>query len=234
MLSKNSCRAFVLAGSLTCGLFAHSSHAATVNGSYQGTIDSDSGLGFIGQLMHVDFSYDDSLVGVLDFGVYSFDSFLQSMTIRISTHTWHWRSATGYSLMTLRDDDVVVFSIGVEDRINAFAETFDGPDVVAEPVDPGAYFFQLYLSDNEPIGTPDGLTDASVLPPVAPDPALFSGPGNRTMVFSFHTGDVESGDHYLISTADVTPGTPIPVPAAAWLLVTGLAGLSVRRGRHTR
>lgn len=208
---------------LAAGLTISSANAAIVSGSYQGVIDSDSGLGLIGQTMQVDFSYDDATPNTFGY----FDNYLVSMAVTIGSNTWLWDSVNGYSSAFLYNDSFQSFAVGVEDSVSAFNDTFIGPDLVA-----GAdwYSFDLYLSDNTPNDAPDGLVDDTVLPAVAPNPSLFNTPNGNFMTFSFVTGDPETGNRYFISTANVSN---VPLPSAAWLFGTALMGLGLfKRSRN--
>ncbi len=224
MITKNRfIAAMVLANML---VFSQSGHAGILSGSYSGSIDSDAGLGLIGQTMQVDFSYDDSIApySTLANGSSSYSGFLQNLSISIGSNTWNWDSVNGYADITLYDNDLIVFSQGIEDRISLFVGAFTGPDLVAGPVD--NYSFELYLHDILPLDNPDGLTADTQLPTQAPDANLFDqGNMQNTMQFSFVAGDPETGDYYLISTANVTNASPVPIPPAAWLFASTLLGL---------
>lgn len=212
--------------------------AAIVSGSYQGTIDSDSGLGLIGQVMVLDFSYDDAVApsSTASNGGSTYLGFLESMSVSIGGNSWHWDKAAGSSFLTLDDDNVKTFAIGVEDRLFASVDVFTGPNLTADSVTPSAYSLSLTLSDNVPFGAPDGLNVETMLPSVAPDPSLFTndtGFGNA-MTFSFFTGALEQpgGQFYSISTGGVTA---VPEPSIAWRLVAVVGVLfGVRRRRSRR
>jgi hypothetical protein len=197
--------------------------AATVSGSYQGIIDSDSGLGLVGQVMRVDFSYDSAAPGSPSGNATFYTDLFESMTVTIGSNSWQWQGAGG-SYAFLNNDDVITFLIGTEDRIIAEAATFVGPDLVPLPVAPETYSLRIALSDNEPAFAPDGLSDDTQLPGIAPDPDLFSGPGINQLAFSFRTGSGEGPGSvfYSISTAGVSNAAVIPVPAAVWLFLSAL------------
>lgn len=204
--------------------------AQAASGSYQGIIDSDSGLGLIGQTMRVDFAYDSATSPSSSFADNSlFDGFLTSMTVKIGASTWNW-DPSGYSSVFLYNDTVINFSTGVEDRFTAFIGTFNGTSIVASPVDPQAYSLDIYLYDNSPTGSPNGLTAHATLPATAPNPDLFriDGINQNTMGFSFYTGNPETGDRYSISAKDVSP---VPEPSAVLMLLAGLGmvGMAARR-----
>ena len=210
--------------------------AATVSGSYQGIIDRDSGLGLIGQVLRVDFSYDSAVPGSPSGDATFYTDLFESITVTIGSNSWQWQSAGG-SFAFLNNDDLITFAIGTEDRISAFASTFIGPDLAPLPVSPDTYSLRIALSDNEPAGEPDGLADDTQLPAVAPDPDLFSGPGINLLGFSFRTGSGEGPDtvNYTISTAGVSNAAVIPIPAAAWLFLSALGVTRfIARGRHRR
>lgn len=219
-------------------LAATPAYSASVSGSYQGVINTDSGLGLIGQNLQVDFTYDDSVAhtGTIYNGpnLYSasYNSFLQSMTVSIGANSWTWDSLNGSDYLKLYDNSVIVYSVGVEDRLTLFSYAFTGPDLTGN----GAYdyAFSLYLSDNTPSSNPDALTGYATLPTEAPDPGLFNTPSFlNTMEFSFRTGDPELGDYYLIGTESVSLATPVPEPEVHALMLAGLGlvGLAIRRAK---
>lgn len=212
---------------MALGLIGSSAHAAIVSGNYQGIIDEDSGLGLIGQTMQVDFSYEDTTAKNSGY----FQDYLVSMAVSIGSNTWSWDSVNGSSYVFLDNDSVQVYSIGTEDRVTAGNDTFTGPDLVAGA---DGYNLDLYLSDNLPNGAPDGLTDDTVLPAVAPNPDLFNtpAPNANSMVFSFFTGDPEFGGvNYFITTSNVTNTAVVPLPPAAWLFGSALFGLGLIKRR---
>lgn len=226
MLHKSS-----LGSIAAVALWFGSAHAAPVGGSYAGIVDTDSGLGLIGQTMRVDFVYDDAATGSASGSATFYDDFLESLSVTIGPHVWVWQSASGSQFAFLNNDDDISTPIGVEDRIYASAGTFVGPNLPAETVDANSYTFSLRLSDTVPTGMPDGLSDDTTLPTTAPDPDAFSGPGTNEMEFRFFTGHPEfGGTFYRIATANVTT---IPVPAALWLLGPIVAGLPLL-GRRRR
>jgi len=230
-------RARVCAGAALAAACLGQPLAQAASGSYQGTIDSDSGLGLIGQTMRVDFTYDDSVTptNIIPGISASFDDFLTSMTLTIGASSWQW-SAAGYSSVFLYNDTVLGFQNGVEDHVTGFFGTFTGPSLVGSPVTPFAYSLDVYMTDLVPIGAPDGLSAYTVLPGSAPNPDLFQYPGGtNTMVFSFYTGDGELGPRYSITTANIALAAPIPEPSLAWLLLGGLGvvGVAARRRRAT-
>ncbi len=202
---------------LSLGLPA--AHAAS--GSYQGIVDADSGLGFIGQTMRVDFMYDETTPpsGIFG-GTAFFDGFLTSMSVTIGASTWNWEPA-GYSSISLTNDTVLVFANGVEDRVSAFVDRFDGPSPVAPPVLPEAYTFDFSLYDNQPNGNPDGLAMHQSLPGTAPNPDLFriDGDNENRMSFRFYTGDPEVGNQYAITAQNVAL---VPEPSAVLMMMAGL------------
>ena len=242
MNPKHTCsHVRTLAATLAMGLcMAQPAHSASVSGSYQGTIDSDSGLGLIGQTLRVDFTYDDAAVPD-DGSVYNgpnlyaatFSSFLQSMTVRIGAHTWTWDNANGSDYLTLYDNSVIVYSIGTEDRLTLFGYEFTGPDIAG----PGSYGYalEIYLSDNTPAVDPDALSGYTALPAVAPNPDRFNTPDwLNTMEFSFHIGDPETGPRFAITTANVTQAVPEPESFALMLAGVGLVGWATRRRKERR
>lgn len=231
---KNHCMraAARFLGIATLGLALLQPVAAwAASGSYQGVVDADSGLGLIGQTMRVDFVYDENTAPSSSLtGTSYFDNMLTSMAITIGPRMWIWDPA-GYSSAILTNDSVQSFSVGVEDAVTFFVGTFNGPSLVAQPVSPDAYSFDLYLRDNGPVGSPDGLAAHVALPGTAPNPDLFriGGINENTMSFSFYTGDPELGDRYAISAIDVTP---VPEPSAVLMLLAGIGMVGGVARRH--
>lgn len=127
--------------------------AAPVSASYQGIIQSDSGLGLLGQVLRVDFSYDASISGSPSGSATFYADFIESMTVRIGAHQWNWQPG-GSASMFLNNDDVITFLIGTEDRIYLEAAGFSGPDIAPEPAGAESYRLSLFLSDNEPMFCP--------------------------------------------------------------------------------
>ena len=223
-----------LAAALVASLLLTSgARAATVTGSYEGLITADSGLGLLGQTLRVDFSYDDSVAGTASGSSFLYENFLESLVVVIGANAWTYDVVNGGEFLFLNDDDVISFVIGVEDRINLFADFFSGPDLGTGPVNPASFSFSLFLSDNVPDGSPDGLGADDVLPSSAPVPELFSrspdGDAN-TMSFSWSVGNPEvGGEFFVISTSDVVT---VPEPAALGLVATSLLVLSLLRRRR--
>ncbi|MGE0386830.1 MAG: VPLPA-CTERM sorting domain-containing protein [Gammaproteobacteria bacterium] len=206
--------------------------AAPVSGSYKGTIVADSDLGLVGMTMYADFTYDDAVAPgstFLTLRTAMFDAPILSLSVRIGANVWAFDPINGGSFAE-QTDDGVLGSI-VEDRFDFSAYTFAGPDLVSEPVTPDAYSFSLYLWDEQPANAPDALSDFLALPAVAPVPEQFQTQGLHLMQFSFFTGDPELGDRYFIETGPVSTASPVPVPAAFWLLGTGLAATGLLRRR---
>ncbi len=220
-----------LLGAALLGLSLGLPAAHAASGSYQGIIDADSGLGFIGQTMRVDFVYDEttSPSGVFG-GTAFFDGFLTSMSVTIGASSWNW-DPTAYSSISLTNDTVLVFVDGTEDRVSAYADTFNGPSLVAPPVQAEAYFFDFGLSDNLPNGGPDGLGAHETLPVTAPNPDLFRIDGNNEnrMSFRFYTGDPEVGNQYAITAQNVAL---VPEPSAVLMMLAGLGMIGMVAGRR--
>lgn len=222
-----------LAALLAAPLFLTAgARAATVTGSYAGLIAEDSGLGLLGQTLRVDFSYDDSVAGSAIGAAFFYQDFLESLVVSIGGNSWTFDGVDGFDSLFLNDDDVITFAVGVEDRLSLSADVFNGPDLGTGTVNPASYSFSLFLSDNVPFGSPDGLGADDVLPASAPVPELFSldlGSANR-MSFSWVVGDPEmGGDFFLIATDSVTT---VPEPTAVSLLGTGLLALQVLKRRR--
>ncbi|WP_150049540.1 hypothetical protein [Methylomonas rhizoryzae] len=195
--------------------------ADVVSGRYQGTINFDSGLGLLGQIMYVDFSYD---AGVPYFqnitepplhDAADYFDYLLEMRIRIGDNVWDWQPTLGTSFISLYNDSLISTLIGTEDRIVAYNDAFTGP-LLVPGVEDISYAFSLYLSDN--LGL-DGLDTAQSLPNSAPNPELFNNLVWNSMEFAFFTGNGESGEFYFITTSDVTP---VPIPGAYGLFASAI------------
>lgn len=216
-------------------LLNQASHAALVTASYEGIIDSDSGLGLIGEVMQVSLTYDDSIApsyswtgGNLNDSA-MFDNFVTSMTVTIGSNSWNWNSS-GTSSIFLYNDALISYSIGTEDRVESLVSDFSGPELVAGA---HSYSSNLFLSDNNAL---DALTDGQNLPNPAPDADLFTRTEGNLLQFEFYTPNEFDpwGNYYLIETAGVSNTSPVPVPAAAWLFGSGLLGLiGVARRRNS-
>lgn len=211
--------------------------SAVVSAGYEGIIDSDSGLGLIGETLQIAFTYDDSVLpstsyvggNLNDSALY--DNHMLSMTVTIGSNIWSWNTAADTSSIFLYNDALITFAIGTEDRVSNIASGFTGTELV-----PGAHSYSSYvwLSDNEaPL---DGLTDGQTLPGVAPDANLFTRAEGNSLQFEFYSpvqydpNDPNSidpyGNYFLIETAGVNNISAVPVPAAAWLFASGLIGLA--------
>jgi len=202
--------------------------ADVVTGRYQGNIDFDSGLGLLGQIMYVDFSYDASVPyfqNVTEPPLHDaadYFDYLLGMRIRIGDNAWDWQPSLGTSFISLYNDSLISTQIGTEDRIVAYNDTFSGPTLIPGVPDT-SYAFSLYLSDTEGM---DGLATAQALPGSAPNPELFNNLVWNSMEFAFFTGDGESGEFYFITTSDVTP---VPVPSAYWLFASAFLFLAKQK-----
>jgi hypothetical protein len=204
--------------------------AAAVNASYQGAISTDSGLGLIGQVMQADLSYNDAIAGSASGSGFFYQDFLLSLIVTVGANTWTYDATNGFDNVFLNDDDVLVFAVGTEDRVNLGAGTFAGPDLGTGNVSPFTFNFSLFLQDNVPSGTPDGLTADNVLPGIAPVPELFTlspEPSKNSMSFSWTAGDPELGTRYTLRTSEVT--SVIPLPASVWLLGTAVLAVPAFR-----
>jgi hypothetical protein len=221
-------------------LGAGSARAALVSASYEGVIDSDSGIGLIGQTMRFDFTYDDSVVGSPSGSGFFYSGYVVSATITIGSDVWTWNN--GGSFAFLNNDDVIVFSIGVEDRVNFSSSDYVGPDLGLGTTNSSSRSFSVFLSDNVPTGAPDGLSDDAVLPNPAPDPALFQTSPTATtgLSFSWVVGDPETGTFYDVSTSEViVAADTVPIPGwLAPILAVAMASTALvflqRKGARAR
>ncbi len=200
------------------------SQAALVSGIYAGTISDDDGLGLLGQTLTVDFTYDDTTPA--SFGS-TYDNLLTNLTVSIGTDVWTWNTS-GYSSVSLANNQVILFSVGQEDRMTLSAYEFSGPSP-APDVEESSYSLDIYLNDDTPDGDPDGLSSEN-LPSVVPDPGLFQYTQfeRPLIVFSFISGDAELGTFYQIQANDVRL---VPEPATLSLLSLG-GLLLLRRPRN--
>ncbi len=207
--------------------------AATVTASYAGLIAEDSGLGLLGETLRVDFNFDDSIAGSASGASFLYQDFLESLVVSIGGNSWTFDVVAGFESLFLNNDDVITFANGVEDRVSLSAGFFNGPDLGTGPVNPANYSFSLFLSDNVPFGSPDGLSADDVLPASAPVPELFSlspGESANRMSFSWFVGNPElGGDFFRIETNSVTT---VPEPATMWMLGSGLLALQVLKRRR--
>ncbi len=107
------------------------------------------------------------------------------------------------------------------------AYEFAGPSLAAS-VDDSSYALDIYLNDVTPSSNPDGLA-SDALPPVVPDPGLFQYTETESplLVFSFVSGNFETGAYYQIQASDV-----VLVPEPASVFVLGLGGLAILRRRR--
>lgn len=201
---------------------ASPSRAAPVSGMYAGTISDDDGLGVLGQTLIVDFTYDDATP--VSFGT-TYNNLMTSLTVTIGTNAWNWNTA-GYSSASFYDNKAILFSVGEEDRVEISAYEFSGSSLAPEVQD-SSYSLNIYLNDDMPDGSPDGLS-SETLPSVAPDPALFQYTEfeRPLIVFSFISGDPELGTFYQIQATDVRL---VPEPATLGLMSLGGVLLLRRR-----
>lgn len=225
--------AATLAGlSIAGALVLQPASAAIVTGTYLAPVSADSNLGLIGKTMRVDFSYDDTATPDTEAaGTALYNSFLTSLSITIDGNVWTWDSANGTAALIVYNNASLGFG-GAEDRINVFADTFNGPSLVGQPVAASAYAFALYMDDFTPAGDPDGVGATSPLASTPADPAAFSG-GMKEMGFSFFVGDPELGTRYAVLTSTIT-APPIPEPGTTALMAAGLALLGAGALRRSR
>jgi hypothetical protein len=203
--------------------------AADVTGIYEGTITSDSGLGFTGQTLRVEITYDDSTTGVTSTSSTAYTGLVTAARVSVGSHTWDY-DGNGNSSVRLYNDRVIVFSIGTEDRVSFFnAGPFTGPDLGTGTIVSGPSF-RMTLSDNQPNGAPDGLTVATSLPSDPFDPALFQDTSNlnNVLLFTWTVDDIELGDIYTLRVEDFslvteTESVAVPLP---WLSLATL-GLGI-------
>lgn len=198
-------------------LFVGNVSAATVSGSYGGIIDDDSGLGFLGQTLRADFSYESDTVGTPSGASTMYTGFLESMVVTVGANIWTWDGDA--DTLFLWDDDVI--TSGSEDRVQLFVDGFTGPQLVAGPL--FGIAFSIYMSDLEPAGAPDGISGDNSLASMAPNPDNFSGTGGvlNQMDLTFTSGALGQFTNN-IATSQFSNISPIPLPAAFWLLVSAL------------
>lgn len=208
-------------------LLGQSAHAAIVSASYQGIIDSDSGLGLVGQTLRFDFTYDDSVAPTTSYTSgplndhAEFYDYLTSMTVTIGANSWVWDGGIGNSAIFLTNNGVHSYAIGAEDRVTGFTSGFNGTELVSAAHSYSAY---LFLSDNASL---TGLNNAQVLPNPAPDADLFTRSEGNLLQLEFYTPDGGDpwGNYYLIETSGVSNVSSVPIPSAIWLFGSFFAGL---------
>lgn len=205
--------------------------AQTVQATYAGLVDDDSGLGLIGQTMRVSMVYDASVAPDYAFAntrAAGFFGFLQSMSVSVGALQWTWQSSSGGSFLSL-EDDAPRFFTPVEDVVVLDAYGFAGTDPSPDTFN---HSLAIYLYDHT---NADGLADYATIPSQPIDPVRFE--DGQVMEFSFTVGDPELGDIYRISTQAFGLAAPVPEPGtlAMWLAGVGVLGsLSTRRLRAGR
>ena len=207
--------------------------AAEVTGIYEGVVATDSGLGLVGQTMRVEVTYDDSTVGSASGSATLYSGLVTSSTVTIGSNVWNY-DGSGTSSLFLRDNDVVVFSNGPEDRVSLNAGDFTGPDLGTGPIVFGPSL-AITLSDVEPAPTPDAVDDDTVLPSSPFDPGLFdNGPAlSNSLRFDWFVGDGETSvfitmDQYSLIPQATPSEVSVPLPIAA-LVILALSLIATAR-----
>lgn len=220
----------VLAGSLLLvqAWLSAAVEAAPVAGSYQGPIAFDSGLGLLDEILRIDFVYDDGIAGTANGAESIYVDFLQSLTVRIGVHAWHYLPDIGESVAYLANDQPSALGAGTEDTLAFFSSAYTGPSLVAGAM---GYTLSLFMSDTTPVLAPDALASDALLPAQAPDPANFSADFN-TLVFGFELGDPGNRQLFVIQTSGVATVVPLPLPAL--LLAAALGALGAARARRAQ
>ncbi len=211
--------------------------AAEVTGVYEGTIVTQSGpidLGFVGQTMQVEVTYEDSTTGTTGSSSTVFTGLVTSAKVTIAGNIWNY-DGTGFSRLRLNDDDVIVFAVGTEDRLNLSVSSFTGPDLGTGTIVSGPSL-TMNLSDVIPNMAPDGITSETVLPATPFDPGLFNNSPSSSGIensfdFEWTVNDIEVGDLYRIevedfSIASVATPASVNLPLPYWVSLV-LAGLFI-------
>ena len=211
--------------SLLLVICSQSVHATLVTGVYQGEVTQDSGLGLNGQTMQVVLTYEDTTTGATSGDSTTYSGLITSTTVSIGMNLWTY-DGSGSSTLFLRDNDVVTFSNGPEDRVTLFVSDFVGPDLGTGPIAFGPEL-SVFMSDLLPDDMPDAVIDDAVLPPVAFDPLLFSNGSSFSLSWS-----TENDQSYSI-VVDSFSAAPIPIPAAFLLFSSALGFLTILRHKFS-
>ncbi|NNM01514.1 MAG: hypothetical protein HKO62_12245 [Gammaproteobacteria bacterium] len=227
----------LIAAATAASLVTGSAPAAEISASYEGIIASDSGLGLVGQTMRVDITWDTATAGSPSGNATFYTGLITAATVTVGANVWSYNGSGSTSLF-LYNDDVIVFANGPEDRVNLSAGGMEGPELgTGTPLSPPTLAVDLF--DLEPAGTPDGLSDDTVLPAMPLDPALFQDTASQDsrMRLSWFTGPIGNiFNNFQVNDFALVQGPPapdapvgVPVPVAALLVLAVLLAAAVRR-----
>lgn len=203
----------------------------TVTAAYEGVVNQDSGLGYLGQTLRVDLAYRTDVTGLSGFpGATTFVDAVTRLDVSIAGHTVSMPTVAGSSEMFVADNLATPY-VGtpyVSDYFGLRVFDLAGPSLVDAIASP-RYTFEMLFWDETPEGHPDGISGLATPPVAAPDPANFSsisGPPPNVIWLSIsdRNGVVQP---YFISMSDITLISTVPEPGAASMLLVGLGVLSV-------
>lgn len=223
--------ACVLGATAMAGSFASSANAEMVTFRAEGVIDqvaSDNALlpfaAAVGDLFSIVYSYDTSSPdldswGDPTFGQYSSVSAPVILTVGAGSFTYQ----PDFTQINVFNDSGYVPQENHRFDVSLSQESFGVTGVVA------AAFLSLQASGTGPLST--GLIGDS-LPVDALDPARFEYSGLIFEFFDVVNGSAVSVDTVWVNVDSIERITPVPLPAAAWLLLSGLAGVAAAGQRR--